>query len=224
MYAGRGPQVPWYRYKGGRRVLALLPERHVYMPGYKVRRIRDSSGIVVREEYDKLPFNRGLCVVKPLTYTRRLPHQEAPPSGTKTVFLKRRVGVPPGQINGNWMANAITIPRWYQVPLTWKLEVKKLLLEVLDTSYDSIFFMALKNGHNAFHVEGADLDPPELGGYELLPTWPNDQWNEELRYNEGEWVGIRIVNNMFAEREVNVSMWGWKYPTKCEYIPTGVLD
>jgi len=229
-HGGRVMGVPWYAWKGGRRVLGLTTRRVIYTPKYQISRQKTPAGCFV-DTYKPFPCG-DICEKRDWEYTRFLPHVQPPPSATKTVYYKERVIVPPGQVagvNGGFFQPGIASNFFgYQVPFGWRFELKKFLVQVLDTDFDTLFAVVLHNGYEAFQLEAARRLPADSNanfggaGYELLPNWPQDQFNNELRFGELDWVGYRAVNNTFAEREVNIAFWGWKYPEKCEDLALGV--
>jgi len=194
--------IPHGFFKGARRVLALGQRRAILHS--ESSPIKDTPSVV--------------------NFVRSLPHMEPPPAATYITFLKERLIVPPATLvgvnGGFFQPGEISMPNLYTVPDGYRFEIKKFLIEPLDTQYDTLFCAILHNGFEVPHVQGPHRLPSDRmahfigGGWELLPNFPQDQFNTELRIPSNDWVGVRVINDSFAEREVNIAIWGWKYPEK----------
>lgn len=229
MFAGRLLGFPHDWTKGGRRTIPLTYPRRIYNPNWYVARRQLPDGTIAEtfQPWPKFTFVGPAHAKYPrpeaFDYVRELPHMQPPPNGTRTTFIKQRVivdgGVPGGELIPQFQPGIVTLPNLYQVPFGYVLEIKKFLVIPLDTSYHTLYVTILKDGAEAFYVQGANRLAPNPGslnpvgaGYEILPNWPQDQFNTEMRFRNSEWVGVQVVNNTFAQREVEIAVWGWKHP------------
>jgi len=210
---------PRFGFYGGARTVPLLLRRVTYSPGLKTTFVGD------QEYIEQLPKPR-LCdpELSPVNvqYSRSLPHQEPPPSGTIIDFPNENIEIPAGADDGdgNLAPGVYTNTNLYTVPRGFRAEIKKLLIMPYDTDYNTLYVTILRNGLPYLRIEGARrYDGTALAApsydYGLSPTFPQDQFNIECRFNEGYTMGIQIANHTPGIRFVSYGLFGWKYITRC---------
>jgi len=236
LYSGRLLGFPPGIFKGGRRVFSLLQKRRVYNPNWRIKTIQTPDGPV--DKYTQPPQIQPLNAPNSIyprpqsfDYVRQPPTQQPPP-GSITTYIKITVVVPGGQPFGvdglHFQPGESVIPNMYVTPFEYIFVPKKLLIIPYDTDYDTLYVSMLKNGNQAFHLQGANRLAPDSaaefsgGGWELLPNWPQDQFNNEIVFRANERVGVRLINDTPGEREVHIAVFGWKFRENYYYSQIGL--
>lgn len=225
----RGFGAPKYGFYGGLRYIPQMLQRASYTPGEIIT--VDSRGMEHVTALPPSPTTRKRTGSwPPVTYTRKLPHLEPPAYNAVITYINAHIAVPAGGvIAADLIPSLTTLPNQYVVPLGFRYEAKKFLIVMGDTDYPTLFCNVLRNGVPAFTLQGANafdgtaLDSPApSGGWDLLPTFPQDQFNTELRFNENDRVGFQVINNTPLIREVHIGLFGWKYLKTVEQEGLGI--
>jgi hypothetical protein len=122
-------------------------------------------------------------------------------------------------IDGSFEVNGVPVPvpvttefDLFTVPQSLNLFIEKWLIQMFDSDFQTLQYIPLMNGNPIRALlPGTDIPFPNVH----LPTLPQGQRNTRWEYGSQDVVGIRLINNGGAPREVCISFLGWLEQMNC---------
>jgi hypothetical protein len=135
---------------------------------------------------------------------QRAPHLDVSWEGD-FVFITETVTVP-GATTGPNLPGTLDASV-FQVLEGWTFFVEKLLIQPLDSAWESLQIIPL--------MDGAPVLAPFSNSYNLLPLLPQGQRNTRWEIDSGHTFGIRLTNYQQCSRMATVGYVGWIERLKC---------